>query len=575
MRQRKARSGIDAVVAGGVLLVGFAIAYYYGWRTVEMIDGGLVESPAWRIANGQVPYRDFGVNQGLSADVTLALAMLVLGPTLTASVVHVAVCNAVAAALAFVLGRCAGLPRLGAALFAVATGVIFYPPQGLVMPMQQGALGILAALTLAFWEARRPADARGGGLIRGGIGVSLAFAFFGKITLGLFAPAVVLTLWETRPRRLLAKLAAVALGGGLCFVALWVWAGADALAARRMWIYLIALPWEFGGERFAFGVQKALVIYELAPTPSFVLGFAALPAVIALARGLPPVGGRGISPLRTAGIGLLVLVGNIAYARIAHWNPNTLMQLVFVGNALLAAALWRLTLARAEAPAPAAGEARLFARILLGLFLFTAAYDGWWIDANMNQHKGIRNLDLTQGHRLTLDPSLVFPEIKGAQFYDKLQLIKGSELIGAAAWERSLRQTRARIDLVRRLPYPVLTSGIDNDVVIYAGKVPVLPVVYVQPGAASPYRESATYAFLLDDLRRNIVRFEVGGVLFSPATYQAFAADLAARPDLFCAVREEPAASAWLAEFCPAMLDRPDAVPLIGHVLGFDGPRYR
>lgn len=145
----------DPAVAGLLLVAGYAIAHHYGWRIMEMIDGGLIESPAWWITNGQVPYRDFGVNQGLSADLTLALAMLAFGPTLKASVIHVDVCNAVASGLAFALFRLTGLPRLAAALFAAATGVVFYPPQGLVMPMQQGALGILAALTLIAWDARR------------------------------------------------------------------------------------------------------------------------------------------------------------------------------------------------------------------------------------------------------------------------------------------------------------------------------------------------------------------------------------------------------------------------------------
>ena len=567
----------DLAVTVLLLLAGYAIAHHYGWQIMEMIDGGLVESPAWRIANGQVPYRDFGVNQGLSADLTLALAMLAFGPTLKASVIHVAVCNAVASGLAFALFRLTGLPRLAAALFAFATGVVFYPPQGLVMPMQQGALGILAALTLIAWDARHPTLAGGRWAIPFGAGIALAFAFFGKITLGLFGPALALALWGGTPRRLAGRLALVALGGVLPFLALWAWAGADLLAARRLWVYLFVLPWEFGGERFGFGVQKALVIYELAPTPSFVLGFAAVAAAFALARGTGGATGTGLPPLRLALVGALVLIGNIAYARIAHWVPNTLLQMVFVGTGLIAAALWRLARARAEAAGPAGGgEARLCGRVLLGLMLFTTAFDAWWLDANMNRHKGIRNLDTTQWHRLSIDPALVFPEIAGARFHDRLVLDKRAELVGTVAeQEERLRLMRARIDLLRRLPYPVLTAGIGNDVVIYAGKVPVAPVVYVQPGAAGPSRDSPHYPMLLDDLGRNIRRFGAGGVVLSPAARANHAADLAARPDLFCTLREDAAATAWLAEFCPDALDRPDAVAAIAHLLDFDGARYR
>lgn len=220
------------------------------------------------MVHGQVPFRDFGLIQGLTAAFFEAVFLAVFGANLQALVIHVAVVNGLASVVAYFILRLVGLSRVTAFVFAALTGVIFYPPQGLAFSVQHGSLMMMTALLLALLANFR---LKSTAIVAWfGCGVALAFAYLSKQALGFYLPGLLVLMFCGGAQRILTTLCAVTLGGILPFVVLFAAAGADAQAATRMLIYLVTMPWEFGGGRLDADLNEALVVYELAITPTIV-----------------------------------------------------------------------------------------------------------------------------------------------------------------------------------------------------------------------------------------------------------------------------------------------------------------
>jgi hypothetical protein len=556
----------------------FAIGYHYAGQFYyfDTVDDSLITDPAWRMVHGQVPFRDFGLIQGLTAAFFEAVFLAVFGANLQALAIHVAAVNALAAIVAYFILRLVGLSRVTAFVFAALTGVIFYPPQGLAFSVQHGTLMMMTALLLvllANFQLKTTAT-----VAWFGCGLALAFAFLSKQTLGFYLPGLLVLMFYGSARRILTSLCAVTLGGILPFVVLLVAAGADAQAATRMLTYLVTMPWEFGGGRLDADLNEALVVYELVITPTIVAtaAFAFAGAVLFLGGFRKPDDGVSAAPanrcetaLAFVAVGALWMIGNVCLARIHHWDANLLLQSVFLSAGIVLAGFVGLIETSGESgTARPAAKARPFVIILC----FIALYDGWWAFANVVKHRGVRNIDSVLATRLQISPQTLYPEIKGARFreFDQRQTI--DKRITRADIERDIAEKARLISFFRSLPGEFIVYGFPKILRIFAGKVDPLPAIAIQPGASSPYRESKAFPAFIADLERNIVRFNVQGLILQHGIFRASRDYIAAHPKVFCG--NEPADVAAVVKFCPR-----DTLPqgfgyVVGHVLQMDGELY-
>ena len=561
---------------------GFWICYHYAWQFthVEPIDNGLIMGPAWRIMNGQVPFLDFSTIQGLSAALSEAPFLAIFGPTIRGAVIHISVINGLAGVLAYLILRHAHLARVPAFIFALLTTVIFYPPQGMAFAVQHGAFGMLVAYLGAFYgESDGPSrqKQRAAWFIAG---LGLAFAFFGKQTLGLMAPGIILLLFAGSRTDRLGKTAFVTLGGLTPIILLFLAAGADDAAFLRMLNFMVLMPWQFGGGRLDADLNEALLVYELAPSPSIVLAFGGAVIGIFISRALKSADDSAASNYKRQWallhiiIGAAIMAGNVCLSHIHGWNPHILLQLIFVAAGLVAAGLAQLLRSNAPADGTPAENAmpRVMARAVIILFVFVAAFDTWWMHINLNKHRGIRNQQTVFGARLSIPDTALYPAIRGVKLRELEIREPVPQTVNRAAVIANIELNRRQIAFLRTLPYEVIITGISKHVQIFAGKVPTIPVVSIQPGASSPFRNSKAFGMLISDLERNIKAFNVGGIAVSNSRLALVASKLSEHSNIFCGVRKS--ADVYLAELCPR-----DKLPsgfgeTIAQIIGLDGPLY-
>lgn len=107
-------------------MVGFGCVFLNGFDGLVLFDHSLVVDGAWRILQGQVPYRDFVFPAGLLLFVFQGMVFLVFGVSLVSMVIGAGILSAVGAWLAFgILHRLSQSNALGltAALVTIACSV--------------------------------------------------------------------------------------------------------------------------------------------------------------------------------------------------------------------------------------------------------------------------------------------------------------------------------------------------------------------------------------------------------------------------------------------------------------------
>lgn len=130
-----------ALLAAGALLAALALR-----DGVAPHDEGLMLAAARRVADGQLPYRDFWFNYGPAQPYVLAALDRIAGPSLLAWRVLVVVIDAVAAVLAFELVRrtVPGRERWALGAWAAAIGALAWPalpgPNAPAIALALGAL---------------------------------------------------------------------------------------------------------------------------------------------------------------------------------------------------------------------------------------------------------------------------------------------------------------------------------------------------------------------------------------------------------------------------------------------------
>ncbi|HJN22438.1 MAG TPA: glycosyltransferase family 39 protein [Rhodospirillales bacterium] len=566
-----------------IFALGFLLNDHYAWDfgTFETIDGGLISDAAWRISQGQIPFEDFGTIQGLSAALLEALFITLFGANLTALVVHTSFVNGAAGVVVYLILRLAGAGRAAAFCFAALTTIIFYPPEGLAFAIQHGSFYVLLALLLALW-VERAAPPNGVRFAAWTLaGACLGLGYLGKPTIAFYYPVLVLFLFIDARRTLAAKAAFASLGFFLPFLALAALADDPANSLSTMWQYLVQMPMEFGGGRLKGGLNDLLKIYALPATATLLCIFGGTIVGAGLwrrSRDEAPKGKGGIVFADLNFYFLIVVMGALlglgnAFISGIHewWARGNLLQMIFPALGLVAIGITGIV--KRGTSSGEGGLAAALARGFLVLFLFISAFDAWWIQAFYVKHDGkMKNISQGLGKRLDVAPELVYPEIAGARFREPLQRKMPPREVLMGRLRAHLVWDRENIGFLKGLHVNILLLDLPKYYYLFSGKVSPLPVISVQPGASSPFRDSLYYPQMIARLEDNFEKFGVGALVLSKERFAELRDYVSERPGLFCGA--SPDSHAVLVILC-APEGRPQGWGRdIAHMAKLDGALY-
>ena len=238
------------------LLAGFAFlwVWHVGHRGMFLFDQSIVFDGAWRILQGQVPYRDFLMAFGPVTFFLQALAFQLFGVDFSSAVLAGAVVNVVAtgAAVRLHLLLFPG-SRAASLLSGLLTAVWFQAPFGTLWIEQTAFLFNLLAL-LAVAEAREERSARATPAWLAVAGAFIALAALSKQNAAVFFLPVILAVLVAPPicnrtgvARRLAALATGVAGVGFLFL---VWLGLHSSPTAFV-CHVLEIPAQLGQQRVA------------------------------------------------------------------------------------------------------------------------------------------------------------------------------------------------------------------------------------------------------------------------------------------------------------------------------------
>jgi len=106
------------------------LSFWYGRLGFMPLDNSIVFDGAWRLYQGQIPFRDFVIPNGLVPMAMQAGVFAMAGVSWLAYVAHAAVINAAGAVVVFSTLASTGLPRSIAWLYGAVAALVLYPPVG-------------------------------------------------------------------------------------------------------------------------------------------------------------------------------------------------------------------------------------------------------------------------------------------------------------------------------------------------------------------------------------------------------------------------------------------------------------
>ncbi len=253
-------------IACATALFAFIFCWICGRRGFHPLDQSIVFDGAWRIIQGQVPYRDFICPLGPLSFLYQALVFCIFGTGFQSYVLGAAILNALATMAVWLLLRSLFPENIFSALAgAMLTAVFFYPPVGTTYPDQTSVFFCLLSLTGlvfalrkgGFWLDRKSAR------IIAGSGFLLGLALLTKQNFALFffpLPALIVFLSGKKDIGPVLKGLGVFFAGTaaalLLFIA-WLFAFSDP--GRFLRCFFIVPLGEglrrFGGESFGFNYK--------------------------------------------------------------------------------------------------------------------------------------------------------------------------------------------------------------------------------------------------------------------------------------------------------------------------------
>lgn len=262
-------------------ILGAWLCWNAGHKGLFLLDQSMVFDSAWRILQGQVPYRDFGMPFGPLTSFIQALSFQLLGINWHAMVAPAALLHALSVPLTWFIQRKLfpqhpGLPSWSAALFAALS---FYSPIGTLWFEITGVFLFLVALYLV---AAGPENGPRRHAYDFAAGVTLFLIFLSKQNIALFYAPCLLAWLCLRPmsnRRLLLPLLTFSSGAASALLVA-TFAALSVGALPSAWYYLIEIPRQIAAARASaeglpLGYPKQLN-YILFPQIAILLFWAAL-----------------------------------------------------------------------------------------------------------------------------------------------------------------------------------------------------------------------------------------------------------------------------------------------------------
>lgn len=511
--------------AGLSLLLAFSVAWVWhvGHRGLFLLDQSIIFDGAWRVAQGQVPYRDFLMPFGPVAFLLPGLLFRFLGATFSALVASACLLSLLGTAAATRLGsRLSGSRGLGL-LSGGLTAVWFQAPFG-VPWMEQTAFFFDLLALVAIVESRLVS--RGQLAWAASAGVASALAVLSKQNAGglfVLVCAGCLTLpWRGRARDATRALLGYVLGGVLTAVAfaLWVTIFSDF---GNFWHYWVEVSAETGISRVETWKLVGTVFFQTligSSVPLFML--ASVVGVAALCWLLRP--GRSVNAPPE-----LVLSAwlSLSLPQFHNWfqlttNNDAANNNAFVGVCLVSA-LALLGRARRQLLARPGAElrqllsgwpARLGAAALVGATLYSFG-DGLLIgrDRNVQEFFGARfeqPLAVAGAERVVWgEPTRITPHFCG-YLGDTCKLSEGVaaaerplQVLAREDFERLAQELRVRGENFFVFPDATLLYGL-------SGRVSPQPLLYFHPGQSFlPSDRAQLDRAIVESLRRHHVTLVV------------------------------------------------------------------
>lgn len=145
-------NAVDLAALSFCGLAAFILCYHAGRIGFMPLDQSIVFDGAWRVANGQIPWRDFMTPDSLVPIVIQSVVFAIAGTNWTTFVVHAAAVNALGAMFVFGYLRTTRLGTIASASGALATAVWLYPLMGTPY-RDQHSLFFAGCALLASWRA--------------------------------------------------------------------------------------------------------------------------------------------------------------------------------------------------------------------------------------------------------------------------------------------------------------------------------------------------------------------------------------------------------------------------------------
>ena len=272
----------------GVAVFGGVFVWFVGHRGIFFYDQSGVFDGAWRLIQGQVPYRDFYTPYGPVVFLIQSLFFRLAGVDFSSMVLSAAVVNSAAVLCVIQLIRrlLPGDVGKGTALGAgLLTCVWFQAPFGTLWFEQTSFLFNLFAMVLLVEAPFR--NPRGAVSLRFAAGCLLAIAILSKQSAGfILLPVplgVVLASLLPERRKVITALLQVSAGMFLvaCVFVIWLW---TCSSPSGFWQSVVVMTGELGRQR-ASSVRSVSRLFEFRPTWRFVLAPLITFGVFAATRG--------------------------------------------------------------------------------------------------------------------------------------------------------------------------------------------------------------------------------------------------------------------------------------------------
>jgi hypothetical protein len=286
--------GRDAAMAIALFSFGLLVNLYYGRLGFMPLDQGIVFDGAWRMMQGQVPYRDFTAPNALVPSLLQVPYFAVFGVTWFAFVLHASVINGLFSAGTYALLRRLEASRLEAAAFAALTAFFFYPPNGTPF-MDQHAFFFTALAFATVYVGSTTASARHARWCWIVLPWLLALGYFSKQIPTAFGALAIAGFLVIQFRRAGQWLGDIVLGGLMLLAvatALWLVLG---LSLEAAWQSLVSMPLDIARERTPGDTGTAPIRLVVGTTVRIPAWASLWSVYIALAGGAALVAARATS----------------------------------------------------------------------------------------------------------------------------------------------------------------------------------------------------------------------------------------------------------------------------------------